>query len=194
MDLLQQCALKFERLLFFEYIILLGRKGKTTEFVLSFEQSDFHHLAGLHKLKDNVRFQTGKREHIYREILAGQLTLSQAGRSAFFHEMSPRLAPLINLESFLDSNKTIFHYNSKLPSFSSIKADYLLENIDHDIPVYLFLSQRSGKSTQVCRTFFPKGRIDYTLGQPRCTLLCKEKRNLSSGKTEILYNRLSKNL
>ena len=142
----------------------------------------------------NVRFQTGKREHIYREILAGQLTLSQAGRSAFFHEMSPRLAPLINLESFLDSNKTIFHYNSKLPSFSSIKADYLLENIDHDIPVYLFLSQRSGKSTQVCRTFFPKGRIDYTLGQPRCTLLCKEKRNLSSGKTEILYNRLSKNL
>lgn len=192
MDLLLQCAQEFERLISFQYHIIIGRKGKTLEFAISFQPSDFHHLAGLHKLKDNVRFQTGKRADILKEILAGKLTLLQAQQSIFFHEAEPRLAPLSSLEFFLDSNEIIFRFHPKILSFSAIQADYLLQNTYKGTPVYLFLSKRTGEDTQVCRTFFPKSSKDYTEGQPRYTLLYKEKRNLVSGETLIQYDRLAR--
>ena len=71
MDLLLQCALEFEKLIPYQYHIMVGRKGKSLEFTISFERSDFHHLAGLHKLRDNVRFLTGKREDIMRKFFRG---------------------------------------------------------------------------------------------------------------------------
>ena len=128
MDLLLQCALEFEKLIPYQYRIMVGRKGKLVEFTISFERSDFHHLAGLHKLRDNVRFLTGKREDIMAEILSGNLTLELARQSAYFDQIYPRLEPLSRLENFLDSNEIIFRYNSKAHVFSVIEADYLLEN------------------------------------------------------------------
>ncbi len=191
MDLLQQCAWEFEKLIPFQYHIIVGRKGKVLDFTISFDRTDFHHLAGLHKLRDNVRFQTGKRSDIMEEILNGRLTLSQAKQSVWFHEMEPRLLPLASLEIFLDNNEIIFRYNSKTNIFSAIRADYLLENDYDGNPVYLFLAQRSDADTQVCRTFFPKEKTDYAQGQPRYTLLKKEKRNMLSGETIIQYDRLT---
>ncbi len=49
-------------------------------------------------------------------------------QSAFFQQMESRLKPLAQLEEFLDSNKIIFRYNSKVHTFSVIRADYLLQN------------------------------------------------------------------
>lgn len=191
MDLLQRCAQEFDRLIPYQYHIIVGRKGKTLEFTLSFDRADFHHLAGLHKLRDNVRLQTGKRSDIMKEILDGRLTFSNIKQSSFFHEMEPRLLPLSQLELFLDSNEIIFRYNAKANIFSVIQADYLLQNDYEETPVYLFLAQRSGSDTQVCRTFFPKTGKDYAEGQPRYTLLKKEKHNLITGETIIQYDRLT---
>lgn len=61
MDLLQECAASFKRLLPYQYHFTIGRKGKMLAFTLDFDEADFHHLAGLHKLRDNVHFLTGKR-------------------------------------------------------------------------------------------------------------------------------------
>ena len=191
MDLLLQCALNFERLIPYQYHMIIGRKGKTLDFTVSFDMADFHHLAGLHKLRDNVRFQTGKRSDIMQEILEGRLTLSTAMQSAFFHEMEPRLSPLVELERFLDNNEIIFRYNSKANIFSAIKADYLLQNDLNNMPIYLFLTQRSGENTLGCRTFFPKSEKDYAQGQPRYTLLKKEKICLTNSETIIQYDRLT---
>lgn len=191
MDLLQQCSQEFERLIPYQYHIIIGRKEKTLEFTISFDRADFHHLAGLHKLRDNLRFQTGKRSDIMKEILDGHLTLSNAEQSAYFEEMKPRLLPLSHLEHFLDSNEIIFRYNAKVHTFSMIQADYLLQNDFEGTPVYLFLAQRSGEDTQVCRTFFPKTEKDYTEGQPRYTLLKKEKRNMTTGEITIQYDHLT---
>lgn len=138
-----------------------------------------------------MRFLTGKRASIMQEILSGKLTLSHAKQSAFFQQMAPRLKPLAHLEEFLDSNEIIFRYNSKIHTFSLIQADYLLQNNFEGNPVYLFLSQRIGENTQVCRTFFPKTEKDYAEGQPRYTLLKKEKINLKTGETIIQYDRLT---
>lgn len=195
MDLLKQCAQGFENLIPYQYHIIIGRKGKTLEFTISFDRVDFHHLAGLHKLRDNLRFQTGKRSDIMKEILDGRLTFSQAEQSAYFDEMKLRLLPLSHLEQFLDSNEIIFRYNAKVHTFSAIQADYLLQNDYEGTPVYLFLAQRSSESTQVCRTFFPKAGTDYAEGQPRYTLLKKEKRNIITNEIIVQYDRLTpKNL
>lgn len=144
MDLLQECAVGFERLLPYQYHIIAGRKGKTLEFTISFDRADFHHLAGLHKLTDNIRFLTGKRANIMQEILSGKLTFTQARQSEFFQQMEPQLKPLIHLEEFLDSNEIIFRYNAKVHTFSVIQADYLLQNDFEGQPVYLFLAKRTG--------------------------------------------------
>lgn len=191
MDLLQTCAEGFELLLPYQYHIIAGRKGKTLEFTISFDRADFHHLAGLHKLTDNVRFLTGKRDSIMQEVLSGRLTLSHAQQSAFFWQMESRLKPLAHLEEFLDSNEIIFRYNSKVHTFSLIQADYLLQNDFEGNSVYLFLVRRTGGDTQVCRTFFPKAGKDYAEGQPRYTLLKKDNINLKTGKTIVQYDRLT---
>lgn len=99
--------------------------------------------------------------------------------------------PLSQLEHFLDSNEIIFRYNARANVFSAIQADYLLQNDFEGTPVYLFLAQRSGSDTQVCRTFFPKAGKDYAEGQPRYTLLKKEKRNLITDETIVQYDRLT---
>lgn len=191
MDLLQQCARNFEKLLPYQYHMIVGRKRKTLDFTITFDPADFHHLAGLHKLKDYVRFQTGKRSDILKDILEGKLSLVQAQQSVFFNEMEMRIAPLTELEALLDSNEIIFRYNSKIHKFSLIQADYLLQNEYKGEQVYLFLAKRDGGDTQVCRTFFPKSGKDYAEGQPRYTLLKKEKLNIETGMVTVQYDRLS---
>ncbi len=191
MDLLQQCALGFEELCAYQYHVVLGRKGTMVEFTLTFDQADFHHLCGLHKLKDHTRFLTGIRTDIFKEIIQGKLTLEQAKKSVYYSEMESRLKPLVHLERFLDQNELIFRYNSKVHVFSMIRADYLLEHEIGGIPIYLFLAQREGTHTQVCRTFFPKADKDYTKGQPRYTLLKKEKIHRLTGEVMIQYDRLT---
>ena len=90
-----------------------------------------------------------------------------------------------------DSNDIIFRYNAKAHAFSLIQADYLLQNDFEGNPVYLFLAKRNNDDTQVCRTFFPKSGTDYAEGQPRYTLLRKEKRNLENGDIIVQYDRLT---
>lgn len=191
MDLLKKCALGFDELLKCKYHFILGRKGKIKEFTISFDKSDFHHLAGLHKLKDNAKIQYGKRADIFDSILTGDITLEQIQKSEFYKQMENRLEPLCHLEEFLDNNDLIFRYNEKVNQYSVIKADYLLENQFEGQSVYLFLGAREKEENeQMCRTFFPKQEVDYSIGQAKYTLLKKEKINIESGKVRIQYNRL----
>lgn len=93
MDSLQKCAKAFDQLTRYQYHFVIGRKGQTLKFTVSFAPSDFHHLAGLHKLKDNVRLQTGQRSTIFRDVLDGKYPFEQIKHSAYFSEMEQRLTP-----------------------------------------------------------------------------------------------------
>ena len=191
MDLLQECANAFQKLLVYEYHFVVGRKGQRKEFKLSFQESDFHHLAGLHKLKDIAQIQQGMREKIYQKIIMGKITLKQLEKSIYFEQMNERILPLSGLESMLDDNNMIFRYNEKIQKFSLIRADYLLEGKAQELPVFLFLGKRKDNEwEQMCRTFFKKGDKDYTEGQPMYTLLKKEKIHIPSGHSEMQYNRI----
>ena len=189
MDLLHECALSFEKLLNIQYHFVLGRKGNLKEFYLSFEKSDFHHLAGLHKLKDINALQICKRSDVFDAILSNKITIQDIQKSVFYKQMFFRLEPLSNIEMLLDDNQLIFRYNEKIRQYSVIKADYLLENQFLNQSVYLFLGAKTTENNQMCRTLFPKDLIDYAQGQPQYTLLKKEKLNIETGEIEQKYDR-----
>ncbi len=190
MDKLQQCAKAFEKLIDKQYHIIIGRKGKPIDINLLFEATDFHHLLGLHKLKD-IEALSGKRETVFRNILTERTSLSMIEKSVYFNEMENRITPFTRLEQIFDDNKFIFRYNEKQNKFSSIQADYLLSTPYDNTDIYIFLAQKTQPDFFFCRSFFPKETTDYTLGQPRYTLLFKEKITIHTGQREVQYDRLS---
>lgn len=113
MDLLKKCALAYSNLLIYEYHFVIGRKGITKEFYLSFEKSDFHHLLGLHKLKDITQVQRGMRDKIFDQIIKGMISIELIKKSSYYEKMEERIIPLIGLEKMLDDNHIIFRYNEK---------------------------------------------------------------------------------
>jgi hypothetical protein len=189
MDILKNCALSFQKLIGYKYHFVIGRKEQMKEFYLSFDKADFHHLVGLHKLKDIAQIQQGMRNKIFDQILKGEITIELIEKSTYYEQMKERIIPLTYLEEMLDDNQMIFRYNEKIHKYSLIKADYLLEGKANLIPVFLFLGKRN-ENEQMCRTFFRVGCKDYSEGQSRYTLLKREKINLMSGTSVIQYDRL----
>ena len=57
MDKLQEIALKYKEMLHKQYYFEIARKQRVVRFVLTFEKSDFNHIAGLHKLTDIAALQ-----------------------------------------------------------------------------------------------------------------------------------------
>lgn len=193
-DSILKTAQAFENLLDFEYHITVAKKGKTSDFRISFSSDDFHHLAGLHKLADNYAL-IRDRQSAHELALSGLITDKDLQKSAFYEEEAAesRLWALRNLEALLDSHETVFRFITKLCKGTRIKADWLLEHEIESQPVYVFLGARQGDipGALSCRSLFPKKSKDYTAGQPRFTLLRKEKRRLSTKETFVLYDRLS---
>ncbi|MCL1810304.1 MAG: PBECR4 domain-containing protein [Clostridiales bacterium] len=70
MDKLLACAKSFEKLFDINYHIIIGRKGKAVDLKIGFEPLDFHHLVGIHKLKD-LRISRANREDVYAEMASG---------------------------------------------------------------------------------------------------------------------------
>lgn len=190
MDKLLECAKSFEVLLDKKYHIIIGRKGKSVDLEITFEAVDFHHLMGLHKLKD-VEALSGKREKVFRDILAGRISISNIGNSSYFDQIAKRIEFFADLEDILDANNLVFKYNEKAHSFSLIQAEYLLSTPYKANEIYIFLDKKSNGKQFFCRSFFPKESKDYTIGQPTYTLLFKEKITISTGEREIQYDRLS---
>lgn len=106
--------------------LYLGRKGKLTEIILRFSDTDFHHLAGLHKLKD-IGIARANRSAIFWKILNGHISYDMLEKSQFLPNIKGRLSSLPYLESFLDGNQIIFRYNKKVYPYSAIEGEYLLK-------------------------------------------------------------------
>ncbi len=57
-DKLNEAALAFENLLYKEYNFIVARKAKAYNINLTFEKSDYFHLAGLHKANHLISSQS----------------------------------------------------------------------------------------------------------------------------------------
>ena len=190
MDKLQECAKSFEHLLDKKYHIIIGRKGKSVDIDLAFDIVDFHHLVGLHKLK-NLRLSRGNREKVFKNILDGHISFSDIKQSPHFNQIKNRIEPFSDLENILDDNRLIFKYNERQDSFSLIQAEYLLSTPYKSNDIYIFLDRKGTGNQFFCRSFFPKENKDFTIRQPAYTLLFKEKITISTGEKEVQYDRLS---
>lgn len=191
MDLLMTCAFHYQKLINYKYQFTLGRKGKLTKIVLGFSETDFHHLAGLHKLRD-TNIARANRSAIFRQILDGHITYHTLTKSRFLPTIQSRLDSLPYLESLLDANQLVFRYNKNSYPYSAIEGEFLLKMGVGTLfgIIFLFLD-RSEQGIYFCRSFFPMERADYTKGQLQYTLLKKEKCNLETGQSLIQYDRLS---
>lgn len=185
---ISNCAAVFARLLDYEYHFILGKKNKIQEFTISFSEEDFHHIAGLHKLRDNYMLRRNKADAL-QWILDGNLTDSDLQKSDFYSELEPRLFILQNLKTILDSNDTVYRFLSNKCKGSQIEAEWLLQNILQERPVYVFLIHRQQDNPEMlsCCSLFPKTERDFTLQKPRYTLLEKTKRQISTNDVTILY-------
>ena len=186
-DSIFECLTSFVKLLNTRYTIHLGRAGKTAAFEIGFTKHDCYHLMGLHYLEDR-RDHRG-RNFIFDELLVSADARRHIAESSFIDDnIRDRIRFTGMLEALLDDNSTIFRYNPKrLPFFSRIKAEYLLDNIAYGREVYLFLDKRRDSDERFCRSIFPRTTHDYSTGQTIWTLLYKEK-NLPDGTTAILYH------
>ena len=190
-DKLQRCALAFQKLIDFQYEIIIGRKSKMSKIVLNFSETEFVHLAGLHKLIDNEFFRTTSRKKVFDYAVEGKISYDSLTKSEKFDFVKERIEYFEFLESMLDSNDIIFKYNPKKNIFSLIQADYLLQSAHNSRDIYIFLDKLENSDFHFCRSFFPKGDKDYTAGQAKYTLLYKKKINKITGEEEIQYDKLT---
>lgn len=164
-DKLKKATESFYSLLDTQYHIIIGRKGKSINMTITFHPIDFHHLMGLGKLKD-LRISTQNRETVFFEILNGTITYSSICKSRYIKQIENRFPPLTHIEEIFDNNKLIFRYNANKNPFSRIEADYLLSTPFSGNEIYIFIEEKGTNGIFFCRSFFPKEKKDYTIGQP----------------------------
>lgn len=191
MDKLKERAIAFRRLMDYQYVIKLGRKGQMYNLIIDFEKQDFFHLIGLQKLTD-ISFLKRSADYIFDSCLKGKLTCSMLEKSEYFSDLGHRFDYFHMIESILDDNRLVFKCNiNSMRVYSKIKADYMLQNLSDDLVFYIFIEKRINKNTQFCKSFFENSVTAYLQGQTKMTLLYKEKINKITGKSEIQYDRLS---
>ena len=185
-----QAAKSYANLLDVEYQIVLGKKNKNIAISIIFDEVHFFHLAGLQYLKDLSGILSESRDQIFRRILRGSLQKQLFESSKSYAEIADRIEYLSYLEQIMDSNETVFKYNSRLDVFSAVQADFLMKNEIQTRNVFTFLSQNESTGKYFCRSFFPQTDRDYTEGQTRWTLLYKKKLWKSTGQENVLYDRM----
>ena len=193
MDKIYECATKFINLQNYEYYFVVSQNRKTTKLILTFCDSDFFHLAGLHYLTD-IGIPKNRKEVLKNIIEKRKITDSLLLKSRFFNNPKPdkdiksRIEELCFLEEYLDTNNIIKIFNTRNTKYlnSHIDADYIIEsqlkgstNI-----VYIFLKKRKENPETYCVVSFLK-KTSITYSGDALYWMLKEKR--SSTKNIILY-------
>lgn len=188
-DILFDSASNFKNLLNIQYLLTFGRKNKISNLTITFNESNFCHLAGLHKLRDMPDLKR-KSSINYNLILEKRLTYNDLCISPFFCEIEDRLRILLKIETILDQENSNWKYcQEKNPFHSKIKADYLIEHQNDESTSYIFITKNNSNPHHSCNSCFEFKSKDYTKNQTRLTLLEKKKLNLIDSSCEILYQR-----
>ena len=184
---IQSACHAFNNLLHFEYEICLAKKKTLVKIHLHFQKKDFHHLAGLHYLKDRPELRSD-REKLFDKILADDDFSTRIQKSDNYPKIKDRVFYLAKLEEFLDSDETVFKYNQNEAIFSRINADFLLKNANFERTVFIFIKlEDNGK--YVCNSFFPESDYDYSKNQISWKVLSKKKIDLLSGEEILLQQK-----
>lgn len=186
MNSIYDCVITYNKLLNINYNLIFGRKGKTIELKIEFSKSEWGHLIGLHYLKD-IPQRKQNSEKIFNNILNQSIDIKAFESSGFYTDIEDRIRYFPYLEEIFDNYDLIFKYNDKLNNFSRIEADFLIKTAVGEQNLFVFI-QKNNNNNYFCKSFFPQGIRDYSLKQPKWTLLFKEKVNIAENTKTVLYN------
>lgn len=126
-DILYQAAKIFEEIKSYKIEITIGRKGQAEVFTIIFEDSDFHHLAGLHKLTDIVQVYKQNASIVFSKILEREICLSDLEASSFYTLIQDRISILLSLKNLFFNINSVFKFRKLMIPNSKIRWTYLLE-------------------------------------------------------------------
>ncbi|MGN0606937.1 MAG: PBECR4 domain-containing protein [Oscillospiraceae bacterium] len=176
MGLLLETAENFKKMFNIKYDILLGKKNREVNIIITFRSVDFHHLAGLHYIKDLPELKQS-REKIFEAICTDSNLRNKIYNSEFYTEIEDRIIALNQIEKLFDSDNLIFNYDYKNNKMSKIRADFLIQSVDNNqLITYIFGEKSShdknSTSKEVyCKSIFHKSDMDYTKFQSKYTVL-----------------------
>lgn len=140
-----------------------GKKGNIIEFDIKFTSEHFHHLAGLHKLKDLTQVQ-GNKTYIFKKVLNGKITVDDIQKSDFFSDIENRLNNFCEIKEALYGKELMI--KSLRGEFNSIQADFMLTKTDKNYGyAHLFLINKNEAIT-VPVTFIVHPNNDYLKNNP----------------------------
>ncbi len=156
--------------------------------VRAFEERQFAHLIGLHKLKDLPIGQSSYRS-LFQMINSGKLSYDDVRKSIYFDEIKDRLLLISVLEQIFDSNELIIKYKKGRTKGTIIDAEYIIINKHDNIMLHYFLQQeKDGKYVGV--SFFGRDDDKYIRGQQTFKVLKKVKINVKTGTKSVLMQKI----
>lgn len=182
-------ASAYAQLLNIEYYFCLSWKGKGFEVRLRFLKTDFHHLEGIGQLKDlDIHAESGN--VTFDKSLNGDICEKDLSKSCRFkvERVQNKIDYLHMLEQAIDNNEWVFRYNGDNDKRSEIQAElFLFTDVDGN-DIYVYIDRRNNReSDYYCRSFVANPDYDRKLNQKKLTTLWKEKIDLTTGKSEVLY-------
>ena len=194
-DWLRESAKAFAKLKNIKYELIVAHAGRLVRLSIGFDNSHYHHIAGLHKLKDIDQLRLRRKRStsvLFNDIMKGRISLATIEKSDFLNDqLIDRIKLAGKLESIMDADNLLFSFDARYGQarYSAIPADYIITDAGHNIAIYVFLSQ-SEESYYITRSLIRDTR-NYTEGQHKFAILKKEKVNQRTGERVVLFARQS---
>ena len=186
---IQSAARSYQKLFDYEYqfTVVRNRNMQPIDIYIRFDKSTFHHLCGLHKLKDIEVIRREKRESVFDKIISGTYSDQLFQKSVWYGEILDRIDCLEHLEAILDDKDTVFKFNTSANRKYKIEADYIIKNELQGIHYYFLVSQKNTEDFFFGRSCFTRNQNeqDFTIGHTSYTILRKVKIDLRGQKKPI---------
>lgn len=188
MDNLYLAAEAWQKLLHYSYHFVFVRRKNTYDLMLSFEKTEFYHLAGFQYLKDcplQNRFSKGK---TLDKVLGGEITEEMLKKSKNYESMIlPRLLAICQLQSVLDNGFESYHIREDhYPFYTEIHASFLFCGGNPNL-LFFFTDKEDESQNLFSKSIFMMDGRDYRLNQSKLNLLLAERITLSGKEITELF-------
>ena len=165
MSLILDCADKYRKYIGYDYTFILDCDISVE---VMFAAQHFHHLAGLHYLKDIAQLET-KRENnkaagIYKAIRKGKIKQELIEQSSFYHKIGDRLSYFLKFDEIISSKLIVDFDYTKVPK-SGIMSKYLLYKQYGNTYAMLGLRYDNKRNIYVPETFIVEPSDYYVKNQ-----------------------------
>ncbi len=198
MDSIQAALEAFQHISNYTYDFVIAHNKQLYSVRLTFDDKDFHHLVGLHYLKDIDIPKNHKK--LFGNIKNGKLTDDYLSKSKNYIKIKDndaivkdRIHNFRYIENFLDSRNLVFNYVNYMNINSKIDADYMIKSTYNGINAYIFIKERRNNlQNEYCMcSFFVNSPVAYN-GQKAYWRYKAKTHNITNLK-EIFIDKMSEN-